>query len=144
MKYVIEFKEEPMEIKGSNGMSEYYPCINIPGLFLPQEDLDELTPYAIPQKEYTEQQIRDTFNCGFSCGMDKCWIDINEECPTDSMELIATVYWEEYGDTRIACGHYNARFDSWDLYSDMEGRLYKGFRVIAWMPLPEPYGGEQE
>ena len=51
---MIEFKEEPMEIKGSNGMSEYYQCINLPGLFLPQEDLDELTPY---NREAIEDEV---------------------------------------------------------------------------------------
>ena len=26
---------------------------------------------TVPQKEYTEQQIRDTFNSGFSCGIER-------------------------------------------------------------------------
>ena len=54
MKYVIEFEEEPMEIKVPNGMREYYPCINLPGLYLPQEDLDELTPY---NREAIEDEV---------------------------------------------------------------------------------------
>lgn len=54
MKYVIEFKEEPMEIKVPNGMREYYPCINFPGLSLPKEDLDELTPY---NREEIEDEV---------------------------------------------------------------------------------------
>lgn len=98
---------------------------------------------TVPQKEYTEQQIRDTFNSGYSCGMQNEWI--TDEPPVDGQEVIATVYWTDYGDTITAYGHYNARFDTWSLYSDVEGGLNKGFEVIAWMPLPEPYkGGEDE
>lgn len=96
----------------------------------------------VPQKEYTEQQIRDMFNCGYSCGMHNEWI--TDELPIDGQEVIATVHWMDYGDTITAYGHYNARFDTWSLYSDVEGKLNKGFEVIAWIPVPEPYREESE
>lgn len=94
---------------------------------------------TVPQKEYTEQQIRDTFNSGFSCGMEREWIDTEEEMPIDGEEVLVSVYWTDYGDTILAYGHYNARVDNWKLYSDSEGELIKGYEVVAWMPMPYPY-----
>jgi len=93
------------------------------------------------EKEFTEQDVRDSFNSGFSCAMERDWIDAEEELPTDSEEVLTTVYWNDYGDTILAYGHYNARFDEWRLYSDSEGELIKGFKVVAWMPLTYPYQG---
>ena len=99
---------------------------------------------TVPQKEYTEQQIRDAFNSGYACGMESEWVSCEEEMPIDSQEVIASVYWTDYGDTITAYGHYNARFDKWKLHSVIEGELIKGFEVIAWMPLPEPYKGGED
>ena len=96
----------------------------------------------VEPKEFTEQNVRDAFNSGFSCGMEKEWII--DEYPADSEEVLVTVYWEEYGDKITAYGHYNSRFDKWKLYSDAEGELIKGYKVIAWMPLPYPYTGKEQ
>ena len=99
---------------------------------------------TVPQKEYTEQQIRDTFNSGFSCGMEREWVDTEEEMPIDGEEVLVSVYWKEYGDTILAYGHYSPRFDEWKLYSDSEGELIKGYDVTAWMPLPYPYNADRK
>lgn len=66
------------------------------------------------------------------------WTLLTEERPVDDYEIIATVYWPGYGDSTIAVGHID-RFDNWHLYSPTEGELIKGFEVIAWKTLPEPY-----
>lgn len=66
------------------------------------------------------------------------WTLLAEERPVDDYEIIATVYWPGYGDSIIAVGHID-RFDNWHLYSPTEGELIKGFEVIAWKTLPEPY-----
>ena len=68
------------------------------------------------------------------------WTLLAEERPVDGYEIIATVYWPGYGDSTIAVGHID-RFDNWHLYSPTEGELIKGFEVIAWKTLPEPYCG---
>ena len=68
------------------------------------------------------------------------WTLLTEERPVDGYEIIATVYWPGYGDSAIAVGHID-RFDNWHLYSPTEGELIKGFEVIAWKTLPEPYCG---
>lgn len=99
---------------------------------------------TVPQKEYTEQQIRDTFNSGFSCGMEREWIDTEEEMPIDGEGVLVSVYWKEYGDTILAYGHYSSRVDEWKLYSDSEGELLKGYEVVAWMPLPQPYTADRK
>ena len=66
------------------------------------------------------------------------WTLLAEERPVDDYEIIATVYWPGDGDSIIAVGHID-RFDNWHLYSPTEGELIKGFEVIAWKTLPEPY-----
>ena len=99
---------------------------------------------TFPQKEYTEQQIRDTFNSGYACGMEREWVSCEDEMPIDGQEVIASVYWTEYGDTILAYGHYSARFDKWKLYSDSEGELIKGYEVVAWMPMPYPYTADRK
>ena len=68
------------------------------------------------------------------------WTLPTEERPVDNYEIITTVYWPRYGDSIIAVGHID-RFDNWHLYSPTEGELIKGFEVIAWKTLPEPYCG---
>ena len=68
------------------------------------------------------------------------WTLLAEERPVDDYEIIATVYWPGYGDSIIAVGHID-RLDNWHLYSPTEGELIKGFEVIAWKTLPEPYCG---
>lgn len=67
------------------------------------------------------------------------WINIEEEPPIDSESVVVSVYFPDYGDTILAIGHYSPRFDQWRLYSDREGEIRSGHKVIAWMPLPEPY-----
>ena len=79
-----------------------------------------------------------------SVDIEREWIDAEEEMPIDGEEVLVTVYWEGYGDTILAYGHYSPRFDKWKLYSDAEGELIKGFNVTAWMPLPKPYEREGE
>lgn len=93
----------------------------------------------VVQKEFTEEEIRNTFNSGYACAKEEEWIPVEEECPTDSEAVLVTVRWDEYGDKTVAYGHYFARTDSWKLYSDTEGELIKGYTVEAWMPTPNPY-----
>lgn len=79
------------------------------------------------------------------------WIPVNETLPEDERECLVTlekVYgtpeklygiasYLKFGDA----GYWNEKkygYLEWDKYSDGHGgtRMYK---VIAWMPLPEPY-----
>lgn len=79
------------------------------------------------------------------------WIPVNERLPEDEKECLVTlekVYgtpeklygianYLKFGDT----GYWNERkygYLEWDKYSDGHGGT-KMYKVIAWMPLPEPY-----
>lgn len=93
------------------------------------------------QKEYQKEHGKRLLliDVAPTIGMEREWIDTEEEMPIDGEEVLVSVYWTDYGDTILAYGHYNARVDNWKLYSDSEGELIKGYEVVAWMPMPYPY-----
>ena len=68
------------------------------------------------------------------------WISVSEGLPKEKQEVYVTVYFTE-GDTGRAYGYIDG-FGKWHLYSTVEGTLNSGYKVTAWMPLPEPYKGE--
>ena len=79
------------------------------------------------------------------------WIPVSERLPVDERECLVTLE-KIYGTPEISMGIANyLRFGNagywnenkygyleWDKYSDGHGGT-KMYKVIAWMPLPEPY-----
>ncbi len=79
------------------------------------------------------------------------WIPVSERLPEDDRECLVTLK-KTYGVPEIFCGianylkfgdagYWNERkygYLEWDKYSDGHGGT-KAYKVIAWMPLPEPY-----
>lgn len=79
------------------------------------------------------------------------WIPVSERLPEDERVCLVTLK-KTYGSPEIFCGIANyLKFGDawywnemkygyleWDKYSDGHGGT-KAYRVIAWMPLPEPY-----
>lgn len=70
------------------------------------------------------------------------WIPCGERLPDERQDVYVTVLWDDYGDYITAYG-MRTRF-GWHLHSNAEGELIKGYTVIAWMPLPEPYREDGE
>lgn len=68
------------------------------------------------------------------------WIPVTERLPQYGNYLVS------YGtDEEIDIGTYNPKTGLWSA-CDVDGMYYvasKGLEVIAWMPLPEPYRGEE-
>ena len=67
------------------------------------------------------------------------WIPVTEALPKDMDRLLATIVRSD-GSKRVRSGHYYKGYfmmdngDTWNA-TDKE--------VLAWMPLPEPYRGEE-
>ena len=67
------------------------------------------------------------------------WIPCSERLPDERQDVYVTVFWDDYGDTITAYG-MRTQF-GWSLWNTAEAELIKGYTVIAWMPLPEPWKG---
>lgn len=79
------------------------------------------------------------------------WIPVSERLPENERECLVTLK-KTYGMQEVIYGianylnfgdtwHWNEKkygYLEWDKYSDGYGGT-KAYRVIAWMPLPEPY-----
>ena len=84
------------------------------------------------------------------------WIPVDERLPEDERECLVTLE-KTYGTPEISMGianylkfgndgYWNEKkygYLEWDKYSDGHGGT-KMYKVIAWMPLPEPYKEDKE
>jgi len=67
------------------------------------------------------------------------WIPVSERLPEyDGEKYFVTYYAETIGRTRLGISYCYANREGF--WSDIP----LGYKVIAWMPLPEPYKGEEE
>lgn len=68
------------------------------------------------------------------------WISPNDELPKDMDRLLATIV-RVNGEKRVRSGHYYKglfMMDNGDTWNETDKE------VLAWMPLPVPYGGDHE
>lgn len=74
------------------------------------------------------------------------WIPCERNLPEDYTDVLAWFEYFRYGDYNClyqtyGIGSYSMEYDSWMINHETGWRK---LRVIAWMPLPEPWRGEEQ
>ena len=122
-------------------------------------DINDDGTVKTAQPEYTEQDVRDSFNSGYACGMEAAqserktgeWIPCSERLPEEkdagilkklgtnkrSDYVIATVEVKGERMTVTACT-YDGVWDWKMKYA------FPDYKAIAWMPLPDPFRPREE
>lgn len=107
---------------------------------------------AQPEKP-TEEILNDAHNEGYDVGYwagrrdyEQKWIPCSERLPEDYEDVLVWFEYFRYGYyNRLyqthGIGDYSSEYDSWMINHESG---WSKLRVLAWMPLPEVYKGEQE
>ena len=109
--------------------------IDMDELIRRNDAIEALYKYNFVTKEVIEREIMDIPSA------DR-WIPCTERLPEERQDVYVTVFWDDYGDTITAYG-MRTQF-GWSLWNTAEAELIKGYTVIAWMPLPEPWKGADD
>lgn len=118
---------QPTQITRVNS-SESLDCISR------QEAIDDLQGKD-PSQIWDTADIEVWINSLPSAQPEPKWIPVTERLPDHDQICIVT---DETG-----CGTYEYGFHN-ETYDEENGWTYLGHKIIAWMPLPEPYKEEQD
>jgi hypothetical protein len=101
----------------------------------------EVTRFECPRcSEVQDAETKFCSNCGQDLRLDRDrWISCSEYLPSDFEDVLVWYEYFRYGDYNrmyqtYGIGNYDSLYDIWG--GDVNGHKA---RVIAWMPLPEPY-----
>lgn len=104
-----------------------------------EDAIKALYKYSFVSKDIIEREINSIPSADRPRGE---WIPCSERLPDERQDVYVTVFWDDYGDTITAYG-MRTQF-GWSLWNTAEAELIKGYTVIAWMPLPEPWKGADD
>ena len=74
------------------------------------------------------------------------WVPVSERLPEDMQRVLIWFEYYRYGDFNCMYQTYGFGYvcdGKWSPFINGETG-WQDYRIIAWMPLPEPFGGEQE
>ena len=109
---------------------------------------EQLPSARLDLSEYSDKLWRSAYERGKrEAQAEQQWIPCSEMMPVSAGIYIVDDY--RHGKHWIHTVGYMKRSNSWCeqhgiYYDDKYGRYDKQEDIIAWMPLPEPYGDEQE
>lgn len=103
------------------------------------------TRYMKPEHE---KQFREAYEMAIKAleQPEQQWIPVTKRLPDNYTDVLVWFEYFRYGDYNClyqtyGIGSYSTKYDSWMINHETGWRK---LRVLAWMPLPEPYGGEQD
>lgn len=73
------------------------------------------------------------------------WIPCSERLPEEYVDVLVWFEYYRFGEynrmySTYGIGDYDAEYDKWWINHESG---WRGLHVFAWMPLPEPYKGEE-
>lgn len=107
-----------------------------------REDIEKIYKYDCQTFVVHYAQVIDDLP---STDPERKWIPVTEALPEEDEEVLVTVHFDGTKDVKPSTYVETASqiSGSWFSYSDDWNASRNRYHVIAWMPLPEPWRGEE-